>query len=72
MRPSRNRIREFPLGFRVLMVGVGLLICAIGIATLKQGRIEYLNYRGVPMSAYFALLIGALAIFVGLKGHRSK
>jgi len=54
------------------MVGVGLLICAIGIATLKQGRIEYLNYRGVPMSAYFALLIGALAIFVGLKGHRSK
>jgi len=54
------------------MVGLGLMIFGIGVATLKQGRIEYVNYRGLPMSAYFALLVGAIAMFVSIRGQRPK
>lgn len=39
----------------------------LGAVTLLQGRFHYENWWHAPVFAPFALLVGALAIFVAIK-----
>ena len=43
------------------------MVFALGLLTLLRGRQYYFNYWGGPVFAPFAILIGALAVFVAYK-----
>ena len=68
-----KRVRNTPFQEFGLIV-VGLLIFGAGLAALLNGYLHYRNWRGAPVFAPYALIIGVLFFVFALRGklRRSK
>jgi len=50
---------------------LGLMLIGMGVLNLLAGRLHYGNYRGAPVFAPFAILIGSL-VLIGAFRYRKE
>lgn len=55
---------------RLFLGFAGLFIIGLGVMTLLEGKLHYQNYWHALVFAPFALVVGALVLFVAIKGPR--
>jgi hypothetical protein len=70
MKGSRARLREWTLKERAFLGFAGALVTGLGIVTLLQGKLHYQNWWHALVFAPFAIVVGALCLFVACKGRR--
>jgi hypothetical protein len=58
-------------GRRIVFAFISLFLIALGVGTLLNHRLEYLNYWGGMVFAPFAILIGVMLFFIVLFRPRS-
>ena len=64
---SRRRYNKLASKERFALGFSGILVAALGVVTLALGKLHYDNYRGGAVFAPFAILLGALILFVAVK-----
>ena len=64
------RSRDGTLKERLALAFMGILVMGLGASTLLLGKLHYQNYWHAPVFAPFAVFVGALAIFVAIRGRR--
>ncbi len=69
MRNRRSHSRQETNG-RLFLGFAGVLVMGFGVITLLGGKLHYQNYWHGSVFAPFALFIGALMLFVAIKGGR--
>jgi hypothetical protein len=57
---------------RGAFAATGLLVILLGVSALLRGSLHYANWWGGAVFAPFAILIGAMAVGVGVIGPRKK
>ncbi len=72
MRRGKSEPIVFSPRQRLGLGFVGALLMLSGLGALFQGNLEYLNHYGAVRFAPFAVLVGALAIFVAIANGRRK
>jgi hypothetical protein len=65
-KPQQMAFRE-----RAFLGFAGALVTGWGVVTLLQGKLHYQNYWHGSVFAPFSVIIGALILFVAIKGGRS-
>jgi hypothetical protein len=70
MKRSNAKPQPWTLRERAFLVFVRVLVMALGVVTLLQGKLHYQNYWHGAVFAPFSVLIGALSLFVAIKGGR--
>jgi hypothetical protein len=70
MRVSKTKSREWTLKERTFVGFAGALVMGLGVVTLLQGRLHYQNWWHAPVFAPFAVIVGALIVFVAIKDGR--
>jgi hypothetical protein len=70
MKRSKAKPREWTLKERAFLGFAGALVMGLGIVTLLVGRLHYQNYWHAPVFAPFSAFVGALVVFVAIKGGR--
>ncbi|HTS12714.1 MAG TPA: hypothetical protein VMH00_11400 [Candidatus Limnocylindrales bacterium] len=67
MRDRGNKREPWTATQRVGLASIGVAIIASGAAALLQGMLHYENYWHAAVFAPFAIVIGALAVFVAIR-----
>lgn len=70
MKRSNAKPQPWTLRERVFLGFAGVLVMALGVATLLQGKLHYQNYWHGSVFAPFSVLVGALILFAAIKGGR--
>jgi CDP-diglyceride synthetase len=70
MKRSNSKPRPWTLKERAFLGFVGAMVMALGVVTLLQGKLHYQNWWHAPVFAPFAVIVGALGLFVAFKGGR--
>jgi hypothetical protein len=70
MKDARAKSREWTLKERAFLGFAGALVMGLGVVTLLQGKLHYQNWWHAPVFAPFAIVVGALCVFVAFKGGR--
>jgi hypothetical protein len=70
MKRSNAKPHPWTLRERAFLGFVGVLVMALGVVTLLQGKLHYQNYWHGAAFAPFSVLIGAMILFVAIKGGR--
>lgn len=55
---------------RSAFVALGLVIVLLGVSALLRGNLHYSNWWGGAVFAPFAILIGSMAVGIGLTARR--
>jgi hypothetical protein len=57
---------------RSAFVGAGVLIVLLGVSALLRGNLHYSNWWGGAVFATFAILIGGMAVGIGVLARRKQ
>jgi hypothetical protein len=71
MKRSNAKLQRWALKEGAFFGFAGALVMALGVVTLLQGELHYQNYWHGSVFAPFAVVVGALILFVAMKGGRS-
>ena len=70
MKGSKAKSREWTPKERALLGFAGALVMGLGVVTLLQGKLHYQNWWHAAVFAPFAIVVGALCLFVAFKAKR--
>jgi hypothetical protein len=70
MKGARAKSREWTLKERAFLGFAGAVVMGLGVMTLLQGNLHYQNSWHAPVFAPFAIVVGALCLFVAARGRR--
>jgi hypothetical protein len=70
MKRSNSKSQPWTLKERAFLGLAGAMVMGLGVLTLLQGKLHYQNWWHTPAFAPFSVIVGALVLFVALKGGR--